>query len=533
MTKTLRLNNLNRDFIKKKIFLVIIIISLSINILNLKNYGYAWDDGLMRLTGFVNLKHIVKIFIPEIEKKYERLKKVSNLNDWRDRYYGPSFELFAAGIETLTGNISNDKSKDNYKNIYYLRCLLLLTILHFSYIFFYKINFYLTKDIFLSNSILLLLLSYPRFFAEQHYNTKDLYLCGLVIMTSYFGLKLINKNKIKYIIFFTFFSALAISTRLSTSLIPIMIMFSHFIYRKNFTLKNLYFYSFNLILFFIFFYISFPFLWENPIMNFLEVFNKLSNHSWSGNVLYFGQVYKNFDAPWHYLLVWFIITTPIIYLIFFLFGTINVLKIVFNFKNLRDHSLNKFILLNFSIFTLTLLTVIIFQNNTYNGWRHSYFIFIFFLIFISCYISTISSIFKLYLSKILIIFLILTNINWIYKNHPYEYVFFNSLVKKPYLKFDLDWWGLTNFDQIRYILKNDTRKNIKIFAASGTSLEATRKTILGIEEKERIEVVKKEFEADYLINNYIGNLEDYSDKYKLINQITVSNQKISSLYKLK
>ena len=232
MIKTLRLNNLNRDFIKKKIFLVIIIISLSINILNLKNYGYAWDDGLMRLTGFVNLKHIVKIFIPEIEKKYERLKKVSNLNDWRDRYYGPSFELFAASVETLTGNISNDKSEDNYRNIYYLRCLLLLTILHFSYIFFYKINFYLTKDIFLSNSILLLLLSYPRFFAEQHYNSKDLYLCGLVIMTSYFGFKLINKNKIKYVIFFTFFSALAISTRLSTSLIPIMIMFSHFIFNE-------------------------------------------------------------------------------------------------------------------------------------------------------------------------------------------------------------------------------------------------------------------------------------------------------------
>ena len=63
------LRNLNTIFIKKKIFLIIIIISLSVNILNLKNYGYAWDDGLMRLTGFVNLKHIVKIFVPEIEKK--------------------------------------------------------------------------------------------------------------------------------------------------------------------------------------------------------------------------------------------------------------------------------------------------------------------------------------------------------------------------------------------------------------------------------------------------------------------------------
>jgi hypothetical protein len=533
MIKSHPLRNLNTIFIKKKIFLIIIIISLSINILNLKNYGYAWDDGLMRLTGFVNLKHIVKIFVPEIEKKYERLKKVSNLNDWRDRYYGPSFELFAAGIEVLTGNISNNKSEDNSKNIYYLRCLLLLIILHLSYIFFYKINFYLTKNIFVSNSILLLLLSYPRFFAEQHYNTKDLYLCGLTIMTCYFGFTLINTNKIKYIIFFTFFSALSVSTRLSASLIPFIIILFHFMNNKNINLKNLYFYSLNLVLFMMFFYISFPFLWENPIINFIEVFNKLSNHSWSGDVLYFGQVYKNTETPWHYLPAWFVITTPLIYLIFFLLGVIYVIKILYNLKSSINNPINKFILLNFLIFVLTFLIIIIFQNNTYNGWRHSYFIFIFFLIFISCYISTFKDILKLYLAKSLILILIFTNMNWIFKNHPYEYVFFNTLVKKSYLNFDLDWWGLTNFDQIKYILKIDTRKNIKVFAASGTSLEATRKTILSSEERLRIEVVKDENQSDYLINNYIGNSKDYSDKYVLINQITVSKQKISSLYKLK
>ena len=115
MTKSLLLRNLNTIFIKKKIFLIIIIVSLSVNMLNLKNYGYAWDDGLMRLTGFVNLKHIVKIFVPDIEKKYERLKKVSNLNDWRDRYYGPSFETFAATIEVLTGSITNNKNLDDKK----------------------------------------------------------------------------------------------------------------------------------------------------------------------------------------------------------------------------------------------------------------------------------------------------------------------------------------------------------------------------------------------------------------------------------
>ena len=47
-------------------------------------------------------------------------------------------------------------------------------------------NLHLTKNYFLSNLSVLLLILFPRFFAEQHYNTKDLYLCGLVILSLYF-----------------------------------------------------------------------------------------------------------------------------------------------------------------------------------------------------------------------------------------------------------------------------------------------------------------------------------------------------------
>lgn len=535
MIKTLPFSNFSKEFVKKKFFLVVILISLSINILNLKNYGYAWDAGLQRMTGFVNLKHIIKIFVPEIEKKYERLKKVPDLNSWRDRYYGPSFELFASSVEVITGNISNIKSEDNTKNIYYLRCFLLIIILHLFYFFFYKTNLYLTKNIFISNLILLLLLSYPRFFAEQHYNSKDLYLCGLAIMTSYFGFKLIIKNKLKYVIFFTFFSALSISMKMSFIFIPSLIILFHFLNNKNFNLNNLYFYLLNLILVLFFLYISFPFLWENPIINIIEVYNKISNHSWNGDVLYFGEIYKNNETPWHYILVWFIITTPLIYLIFFLFATFYVFKLLLNLKNLDINFINNFILLNFFIFLITLFLVIIFQNNTYNGWRHSYFIFIFFLMFIGCYVSTISSKLKLYLSKILIIILILMNFNWIYKNHPYQNLYFNILIKDPEKNFDLDWWGLTYNEVVQYLLKIDKSDKINLFSASGTSIEATRKNLLTKEQMSRINVVNSEKDADYISNNFIGNTqnEKFKNNFKIIKQIKVSGNPVNTILKRK
>ena len=128
-------------------------------------------------------------------------------------------------------------------------------------------------------------------------------------MTSYFGFKLIIKNKLKYVIFYLF-SALSISMKMSFIFIPSLIILFHFLNNKNFNLNNLYFYLLNLILVLFFLYISFPFLWENPIINIIEVYNKISNHSWNGDVLYFGEIYKNNETPWHYILVWFIITTP-------------------------------------------------------------------------------------------------------------------------------------------------------------------------------------------------------------------------------
>ena len=78
-------------------------------------------------------------------------------------------------------------------------------------------------------------------------------------MTSYFGFKLIIKNKLKYVIFFTFFSALSISMKMSFIFIPSLIILFHFLNNKNFNLNNLYFYLLNLILVLFFLYISFPF----------------------------------------------------------------------------------------------------------------------------------------------------------------------------------------------------------------------------------------------------------------------------------
>ena len=66
-----------------------------------------------------------------------------------------------------------------------------------------------------------------------------------------------------------------------------------------------------------------------------------------------------------------------------------------------------------------------------------------------------------------------------YKNHPFQMVYFNSIAGKNLQdKFEHDYWGLSNKNAIKYILKKDTREVIKIFGISGTRLDYTVKFYL-------------------------------------------------------
>ena len=62
---------------------------------------------------------------------------------------------------------------------------------------------------------------------------------------------------------------------------------------------------------------------------------------------------------------------------------------------------------------------------------------------------------------IFLVFLIITPTTlWMYKNHPFQYVYFNSFFKNNFNKyFDMDYWGLSNYHALRYILKNNKDKS--------------------------------------------------------------------------
>ena len=67
-----------------------------------------------------------------------------------------------------------------------------------------------------------------------------------------------------------------------------------------------------------------PYLWSNPIENFLNSFEMMKQYEHGGYNLYFGNKVLSNNVPWHYSLVWISITTPVIFLFLSFIGILSL-----------------------------------------------------------------------------------------------------------------------------------------------------------------------------------------------------------------
>ena len=182
---------------------------------------------------------------------------------------------------------------------------------------------------------------------------------------------------------------------------------------------------------------------------------------------YFGRYLPSDVVPWHYRLIWFLITTPVVILFLFFGGLLLFLKKLIitvgpTLGNKIDFSKKEFVnIFLFFVFVLSFFILTEFNKSKYGGWRHLYFLYpivtYFSLFFVNYLINTPS---KIYFN-IIFIFIFVNfaySLNWSVKNHPHQYVFFNFLIKNYAVKnFDLDWWGISHKNFLEYILRNSEK----------------------------------------------------------------------------
>ena len=329
--------------------------------------------------------------------------------------------------------------------------------------------------------------------------------------------------------------------------LPIMFLIISFFENLNkkqkfdFLLKNL-----LLLLLFLFFLIIFwPYLWSDPIKNFLDIFKSLKVDLVSFKILFNNNYISTEHIPYKYLPTWVIISTPTLHIIFFLLGFFFISKrFIIKFLEIENIQKNKDLWFSFNekkdflmLFTLSAIFIFVVIHNIklYNGWRLMYFLNTFFI-----YITTYS-IYRIYLKirlskKRVYLFnlFFLVTLGLVCQKmiifHPYQSLYFNNFLS-PEKKnsFEGDYHGLASSKALIEIIKtNAEKKNINIGVSSHTPLQRGIEFLDPIDKK-KINIVGQEYKiADYIYKNNISEVDINSNKKYLI---PVNFKKISE-YKI-
>ena len=532
------MKKLNKSYIPYLIFITILITGIQIY----KDYGVSSDELNNRLKGTISLNYVGEKIFPKYLEEYkknfsEKNKKNYDIKSLHEagliKYYGVTFDLPLYALELFL-----DISEVNKK--YELRHLATFIFFFVSLIFFFKLINQRTNSIILSSTSVLILFLTPRIFANSFYNSKDMVFLSFFIIAIYYCFKFLKKQNNKNIILASLFCALAIDTRIAGIIIPFFLFFvllmEIIIKKKTRILDIMKFFSL-LILFVILFW---PYLWENPIKNFIDAYLVISKYPINFEFLFNGSFVSTSSVPFYYHIQWILISTPIINIFLFFIG---IGFFIFNFKKKFqkfDLQFKQDLFIFLILFSVIFLTIFL-NFTSYDGWRHFYFVYPLILFFSVVSIQQIL-LFKETKIKYFLIFLVASsvfyNLTWIIKNHPHQNVYFNLFAGKDLTnRFQMDYWGLSYKQNLKKILTHElNNKKIKIYNFSSNKL-FYHSLALENKERERVTIVNNITDAEYVVDNFNYRKKPnkvYLEKnFKILHNIIVDGNKINTLYKRK
>lgn len=472
------------------VVIVFFIVYFLVGIAIYRDYGMSWDEPTSRDNGIISYEYVTG--------------QNKKLLTYRDRDYGTAFELPLVAIEKIAGVTET-------KQIYLLRHLVTFLLFFTSAIFFYKIAAARFGRGIGFLGVLFLVLS-PRIFADSFYNSKDIALLSAIIIAIYTLLRFTKKPSLKNAIIHALACAFVVAIRIPGMIIlpltmGVFTLDTFLLHTKNDWKSRLFMLALFVLLFCGFVVLIWPYLWSSPLKNFVTAFSNFSHFNrLSDSVLYMGGYYLDKYVPWHYPLVWIGITTPLAYLLLFLFGVITTvskfsLRLTTFYKNKREDLIFLF------WFFAPLIMVIGLNSSLYDGWRQLYFIYpglilVALIGFEGMLFYTKNQVlFRVFL-LVIITFNLLSVLKYMIVNHPYQNLYFNPLVEgmsNTKKHFEMDYWGLTFRRGLEYIAIHDKEKRIPIYIAFGHEKNID---ILPPKEKKRFEVVPTPQEAKYILVNY-------------------------------
>jgi hypothetical protein len=197
-------------------------------------------------------------------------------------------------------------------------------------------------------------------------------------------------------------------------------------------------------------YLAWPALWKAPLQQYTKSVSKALDFPWEGKVMFAGASYEVTELPRHYLPTVLSLQFTETAMLMFLVGVVVSIR----WCQRKRVEWERVALIAVWL-VAPVLTIVILHPVIYDNFRHFLFItppiFIFSAIGFQWLFERLR---KPILWLGLVILLILPNLYWMTALHPYQYVYYNSLVgnvQGAFRRYEMDYWATSYREAIEFI----------------------------------------------------------------------------------
>ena len=329
------------------------------------NYGVSIDTGGQRLVAIDTLNHV--------------LHGDPTLLRTHDRFYGAAFE---APLLLLT---ERALGLEDPRHIYLARHVLTHLFFLIGGFCCYLLALRLSGNRLVALLVMLLFLLSPRLYAHSFFNSKDPVFASAFVMTLLFASRAFDKDSLGNYRLCGMAAGLLIHLRImGVVLFAVVLVFRAWAWfraegpaaRRRAAATIGVFALWGVVVLFI----SLPYLWGDPVGRLAEMVLVLADHPNPAYELFRGEMFSSAALPWDYLPRWFAISQPPVTLLLGLLGLGLVVRgVVRRGADARPGAAWGVAELRFGVllaacFALPLVAFVLLRPNTFNDWRHFYFL---------------------------------------------------------------------------------------------------------------------------------------------------------------
>lgn len=412
-----------------------------------QDYGISWDETIHQHWG-AETYSIILDFI--------NFSVINNFNHFDFISQGPG-----VWFDLLTAFAADKMDLESTQEIYSMRHAFTFSIYFIGCIGFFLFSKIVFKDNTHAMIATFFYLLHPRLLGNGFYNFKDSILQAMIAISLFPIAKAFLTHHLKWICISAFLMGISIATRVIAIYIPVIFLMLFVIkifIEKDFHRKWFLYFFFFIISVFTGIIIGWPTIIEDPFYNIIRNFNIMKNAPWDGAVFFFGEYVQASKLAWYYIPVWFIITTPIIYLFLLFTGLIIFIR---NSSCRKKYNIFIYLFMLCGLL-VPFLSILYFSSTLYDGWRHMFFVYPFCAFFMYkgfiFAIVTLKKTLRLGGNTIMIIGLILVfsaPVISIINLHPHQQIYFNAFAgKDPMQKFEGDYWGTSYYQGLNWLCEH-------------------------------------------------------------------------------